>query len=75
MSPQGTWHLAPEGEPIIIFGAGYGGTHVSESLRRDPNGPFRVVALLDDDPMVHGRRIAGVLVEGGQDRLVETAQQ
>lgn len=53
----------------IFFGAGSGGRLILESLRSETNPSLHAVAILDDDPTLHGREIAGLIVAGGRDCL------
>ncbi|MCP4962474.1 MAG: SDR family NAD(P)-dependent oxidoreductase [Actinomycetia bacterium] len=60
--------LRAKGEPMIIFGAGFGGAHIAEALSQEI-GRYRVVAMLDDAERVHGRKIGGIAVAGGREKL------
>jgi FlaA1/EpsC-like NDP-sugar epimerase len=45
---------------VVIYGAGRAGATVAEFLRKD--GSYRIIAFLDDDPVLHGRDVAGIPV-------------
>ncbi|WP_255008452.1 polysaccharide biosynthesis protein [Cyanobium sp. ATX 6F1] len=55
------WHSqsagpgASEGTPTLIYGAGEAGIQLVEALRHQPS--FQVMAVLDDDPSLWGRRL------------------
>lgn len=42
---------AEQQEPVIIYGAGNAGTQLSQLLFADVDAPYRVVGLIDDDPL------------------------
>ncbi len=66
--------LSGAAHPAIVMGAGHGGRHILEALRADPvASPVRAVALLDDDPALHGREIEGLVVRGGRECLGDVA--
>ena len=56
-----------EGEPdprrVVVVGAGDAGNLLARELQRAANGR-RLVAFLDDDPLLHGSRVQGVPVLG-----------
>ncbi len=56
------WFLAAvstrKREDVIVYGAGSAGAQLIDSLRG--NHKFRPVALVDDDPTLHGKRVKGV---------------
>ena len=79
-----TWRLATEQQTqaasvstlAIVYGAGDGGQQIIEALNAKPeSSAIRAVALLDDDPNLHGREIAGLLVVGGRDHLADVAAE
>lgn len=51
-------------EPVIVYGAGTGGSQVVGALQSDPSSPYRPVALLDDDPEKQNLRIRHLRVMG-----------
>ncbi len=57
----------------VVFGAGEGGDMVIRAMFSDTNSAYYPVALLDDNPVLANRRIAGVKVEGTRDDLKEVA--
>ncbi|HEY2764063.1 MAG TPA: nucleoside-diphosphate sugar epimerase/dehydratase [Pseudonocardiaceae bacterium] len=60
---------------VIVFGAGDAGRQLVRSMRLDPASGYRPVALLDDDPDLRRRRIAGVRVRGGRADLADVAAE
>lgn len=50
--------------PAVVCGAGEGGVQVVTAMLRNPDSPWRPVALLDDDPAKRRLRITGVPVAG-----------
>ena len=52
-----------KGEPVIIYGAGTAAISLLKDLAHSQK--WRVVALLDNNEMMHGREILGVKVQGG----------
>lgn len=50
--------------PLIVIGAGEGGARAIRAMLNATEGPYRPVALLDDDPANARRRIMGVRVRG-----------
>ncbi len=65
---------APSGAaPVLIFGAGDGGSRVISSMQSDPEGRYAPVGLLDDDPSKRNLRVGGVPVLGTRERLGEIA--
>src|SRR5690606_40493929 len=47
-------------EPVIIYGAGEGGARLAASLRGSDD--FLPVAMVDDNILLHGKRVQGVEV-------------
>jgi len=62
-------------EPVIVFGAGRGGSRLVRSALREDDSPILPVALLDDDPAKSRLRIEGVRVRGTRADLVRVADQ
>ena len=52
------------GTPIVVAGAGEAGIQMVENLLAFPNGPYRPVAILDDNPFKSDLRIQSIRVEG-----------
>jgi FlaA1/EpsC-like NDP-sugar epimerase len=68
--------MRPSGDdvrPVIVFGAGEGGTQVITAMLRDPSSPFMPVAIIDDDPTKRNLSVLGVPVAGDRTRLAEIA--
>ncbi len=59
----------------VVFGAGEGGEQVVKAMLSDPNSAYYPVALLDDEPALANRQIAGVTVEGTRHDLVAVAER
>ncbi len=57
--------------PLIIIGAGRGGTRVLEELSLEGGAGYHVKGFIDDDPNKAGSRIRGVDVLGTTDDLEE----
>lgn len=66
---------APQATPAIVFGAGSGGRLILEALQTNPSRSLVPVGILDDDPTLHGREIAGLSVTGGRGHLRTLAEQ
>lgn len=61
--------------PIIVVGAGDAAHDIVRSLLAFPDGPYRPVAMLDDDPLKANLRTQGVRVEGTIDDLASIAHR
>lgn len=59
-------------DPVVIYGAGETGTYLLKKINGHPEMNMRVVALMDDDASLHGRKIEGVKIVGGKDKLDDT---
>lgn len=55
---------AESAPPALIFGAGDAGSQLVRSLARDTAAPFRVVGMLDDDPLLKNAQVRHVRVLG-----------
>ena len=60
---------------VIIYGAGEAGTYLLKKMHSHPEMNLMPVAVIDDDPVLHGRKILGVRVCGGLDQLNDTIEQ
>jgi len=60
---------------VAIVGAGDAGDMVLRELRNNTRIGYLVVAFFDDDPEKQGRRVRGVPVLGGRDKIVELVEQ
>ena len=56
-------------EPVIIYGAGEAGTYLLKMINGHPDMDMRVVAFIDDDASLHGRKINRVKIAGGLNKL------
>ncbi len=59
-------------DPVVIYGAGVAGVQLASALRR--GGDMRPVALIDDNPGLHGLVVAGLTVHapGDLESLIRT---
>lgn len=64
-------YAGKQGKPVIVVGAGVPAVSLVKDLSR--SGEWRVVGILDDDSIMHGRQIHGIEVLGSIDRLPEIA--
>ncbi len=62
-------------EPVIVFGAGDGGTQLVRSMLQNPSSRYLPVALLDDDPGKRHLRVQGVPVRGTRRQLIDVAAE
>jgi UDP-GlcNAc:undecaprenyl-phosphate GlcNAc-1-phosphate transferase len=62
---------APHEQNVLIYGAGDPGEIALRWLAANPQLHFHPVGFVDDDPLLAGRRIHGVEVCGGLERLPE----
>src|SRR6476620_3497947 len=75
-----TWRLRdrktePEVDRAIVFGAGEAGRRLTRSLRRDGEGGYHPVAILDDDRSKGRLRIEGIRVRGTRIDLQDVADR
>ncbi|MFI3206376.1 MAG: nucleoside-diphosphate sugar epimerase/dehydratase [Clostridia bacterium] len=63
-----------ESSRVLIIGAGGAGTVVAKKFLDDNDGKYPV-GLIDDNTAKHGKKISGVKVLGGIDRVQEFAQK
>lgn len=56
---------------VIVFGAGEAGVSLVHKLETHPDENRRVVGFIDDDTAMWGRKVAGILVLGGRDKLAD----
>jgi FlaA1/EpsC-like NDP-sugar epimerase len=64
---------AAGGVSVIVFGAGGAGTALIRRLLDEPEGMYRPVAILDDDPAKRRLRVYGVPVLGNRTKMAEVA--
>jgi UDP-GlcNAc:undecaprenyl-phosphate GlcNAc-1-phosphate transferase len=64
-----------KGKRVAIVGAGDAGDMVLRELRNNTRIGYLPVAFFDDDPEKQGRRVRGVPVLGGRDKIVELVEQ
>lgn len=66
------YNLKTTKTPVIIYGAGEAGTYFLKKVTAHPEMNLRVVAYIDDDITLKGKKIGGVSIVGGIDKLAET---
>jgi FlaA1/EpsC-like NDP-sugar epimerase len=59
----------------IVFGAGEGGSQMVKAMQSDPDSDYAPVAMLDDNPDLANREVAGVRVEGTRSALEAVANR
>jgi len=59
-------------EPVIVFGAGDAGLQIVRSMQR--GGPYRPVAVLDDNPDLRNLVVKGVPVRGDRSSIARVAE-
>lgn len=62
-------------KPVLIYGAGDGGTQLVRAMLGNRSSRFLPVALLDDDPEKKNLRIQGVPVLGTRAELADVAER
>ncbi len=62
-------------EPVIVFGAGEGGTQAVKAMLSAKRGPYYPVALLDDDPRRQKLSLKGVRVQGTRSDMADVAHR
>lgn len=60
---------------IMIVGAGDAGSMLIKEIKSNKQSKYEPVAAIDDDESKHRTRINGVLIVGGRERIVETAEE
>jgi FlaA1/EpsC-like NDP-sugar epimerase len=60
---------------IIIFGAGEAGKFLANMLAYDRSKNKKIVAFIDDNPELHGRRIKGYPVAGGRNIVSDAVRK
>lgn len=59
---------------VIVFGAGDGGQQLVRSMLADRASGYLPVAMIDDNPRIWARRLAGVSVYGGRAEIGRVAR-
>ncbi|MFK5635309.1 polysaccharide biosynthesis protein [Ornithinimicrobium sp. LYQ103] len=65
----------PDGERVIVFGAGLAGRRLVSNMLHDDRSEFTPVALLDDDRSKRRLKIEGVRVMGTRSDLIAVAER
>jgi len=60
--------------PVVIVGAGDGGSQIIRSMLGNPTSTYLPVAVIDDDPAKKNLRIQGIPVRGTRNDLVDVAR-
>jgi FlaA1/EpsC-like NDP-sugar epimerase len=60
---------------ILIYGAGEAGVHLKMKLDSHVENMEKAVVFIDDDESVKGKRIRGIHVYGGKDKLTEAIKK
>ncbi|MGY9074608.1 MAG: polysaccharide biosynthesis protein [Acidimicrobiales bacterium] len=60
---------------VVVFGAGTGGSMALQAIAADPERRYRPMAVLDDNPDLHGQRLEGVRILGGREALADLAER
>ncbi len=58
-----------KGKPALVYGAGVGGQMVMREIETNRDLGMVLVGFIDDNTMIHGRKIQGYQVFGGQECL------
>jgi UDP-GlcNAc:undecaprenyl-phosphate GlcNAc-1-phosphate transferase len=58
-----------KGKQTLIYGVGAGGQVVMKEIEKNPELGMGLVGFIDDNPRIHGRKINGYPIFGGQDDL------
>ncbi len=61
--------------PVVVYGAGEAGSYLVSSGASNAVTRIRVMAFIDDNPALQGRKVGGVKVAGGFDALAATIEQ
>ncbi|MPZ93392.1 MAG: NAD-dependent epimerase/dehydratase family protein [Propionibacteriales bacterium] len=67
-------HQSIDTAPLVVIGAGSAGVALTRNIRQQGD-LARVVAFLDDDPRLRGRKVQGVVVRGSLDDLPEVVRR
>ncbi len=68
------FHRVGDRRPVLVLGAGEGGYRAVRAMLGNVHGPYRPVALLDDDPNKANTRISRVRVRGTSADLESVAR-
>jgi len=63
-----------DGRRLLIYGAGAAGELLLRELRSDPELGYQAIGFLDDDASKSGKRIHGLRIYGGRDRLIQVVK-
>ncbi len=59
----------------IVIGAGYTGSLAINRFINNPSDGYYPVCIIDDDEEKHDKRIYGIMVEGGVDKIAEAVEK
>lgn len=65
----------PEGERIMLIGAGDAGHALLRELMAPEKAAGRVCCVIDDDPKKHGKYLESIPIAGGRDVILTAAKQ
>lgn len=69
------YKYASQRKNVLVYGAGDAGSIVIKELETHRELDTNIVAMIDDDPAKFRRRINGVPVVGGKDKLMEAVKK
>lgn len=69
------WQTDSSIKRVMIIGAGYMGNAVIEDLKTNQGSKYVPVVAIDDNPTKKGKRINGVVIAGGCDKIPEAARK
>jgi FlaA1/EpsC-like NDP-sugar epimerase len=58
-----------KGKPTLVYGAGVGGQMAMKEIETNRDLGMTIVGFIDDNSRIHGRKIQGYQVLGGQEGL------
>ena len=59
----------------IVIGAGYTGALAINRFINNPGDGYYPVCIIDDDPEKHDKRVYGIVVEGGIDKIAQAVEK
>lgn len=68
-------HTSRGARRTLLIGAGRSGMMTLTDIQANKESDNRVVRIIDDDESKWGQRLLGVKIEGGRDKIVETAKR
>lgn len=71
----GSSRMRPEMTRVLIYGAGEAGTYLVKKLMSNPKDKLLPVAFVDDNTSMWGRKVSGVRVAGGHEKLEQIIEK